>query len=475
MADRSARPALNDLNSVLFNQTVPLPIFAVLSQSQLLICTLFIVVGLIWLITRWRVPAFIALLLASFGIGACASLSVTQISKAFQDGVGAVLGSIAMIVGLGTILGKLLAESGGAEQIAQRLLGLFGERRLSWTMLLLGFVVGIPVFFGVGLVLLAPILFAVYQKSNTPFLYLAIPLVAGLSAAHGLVPPHPGPMVAIEMLKADVGKTVFYSLIIGSVAAILSGPLLCYFSKSWTIVKSTAPQIQNPATPTDRDLPPFGATLLTVLLPVILMMLATAADLLFTFDDPIRKVADGLGTPLCALVIAVFVASRVLGTKRGYDRNAILKFCEESMGPIASILLVVGAGGGFNKVLVTSGVGGAIADFAKHAPVSPLVFGWLIAAVIRVATGSATVAIATAAGIVAPLAATLPNLHREMLVIAMGAGSLVLSHVNDGGFWFVKEYLGLTVSETLKSWTVMETVLSITTLGLTLAMDKLLR
>ena len=474
MGDRRSGPASYDLNFSWANTSTTTPFFALLSQSQLLLCTLLVVIALIWLITRWRVPAFIALLLASLGIGACAGLSAGQISKAFQDGVGAVLGSIAMIVGLGTILGKLLAESGGANQIAGRLLTLFGERRLSWTMLLLGFVVGIPVFFSVGLVLLAPILYAVHQKSSVPFLYLAIPLVAGLSAAHGLVPPHPGPMVAIEMLKADAGKTVFYSLLIGSVAAIVSGPLLCLLSRPWSQIRPTNPLAQNFAASPPKDLPPFGPTLLTVLLPVILMMLATGADLIFVATHPLRRIADALGTPLFALVISVFAAFRLLGTSRGFDRKAILKFCEECMAPIAPILLVVGAGGGFNKVLVASGIGDAIAEFAKGAPVSPLVFAWLIAAAIRIATGSATVAIATAAGIVAPLAASLPGVHRELLVITMGAGSLILSHVNDGGFWFVREYLGLSVSETLKSWTVMETVLSVTALALTLLADQLL-
>ena len=227
MAGRSAGPTFTPLNPPPNFFTGARPFVAVLSHSSLLLCALLAVAGLIFLITRWRVPAFIALLLASLAVGACAGLNAGQITKAFQDGVGSVLGSIALIVGLGTVLGKLLAESGGAQQIARRLLALLGPRHLSWTMLLLGFVVGIPVFFGVGLVLLAPILYAVREKSDLPFLRLAIPLLAGLSAAHALVPPHPGPMTAIEMLKADAGKTVAYSLVIGAGAMIVSGPLLC--------------------------------------------------------------------------------------------------------------------------------------------------------------------------------------------------------------------------------------------------------
>jgi GntP family gluconate:H+ symporter len=222
-----------------------------------------------------------------------------------------------------------------------------------------------------------------------------------------------------------------------------------------------------------KNLPPFWPTLLTVLLPVLLMLLATGADLLFAPGHLVRKAADALGTPLSAMLIAVIVAFRVLGTGRGFDRATILKFTEDCLAPIASILLVVGAGGGFNRVLIAGGAGDAIAEFARLAPVSPLIFAWLIAALIRVATGSATVALATAAGIVAPLAAANPGVHPELLVIAMGAGSLILSHVNDGGFWLVKEYLGLSVGETLKSWTVMETVLSVTALLMTLVLDYL--
>ena len=449
---------------------------APLSPLPLLLCVLLIVIGLIVLIARLRVPAFIALLVASLAVGTCAGLSLGQVCKAFQEGVGSVLGSIAIIIGLGAVLGKLLSESGGAQQIAQRLLGLLGARHLSWTMLILGFVVGIPVFFSVGLVLLAPILYAVRAKSDVPFLQLAIPLLAGLSAAHGLVPPHPGPMVAIELLKADVGKTTFYSLLIGAGAAVVSGPLLCRVWVAWKRIRpqgSLGEQFTPPIL--QKNLPPFGPTLLTVLLPVLLMLLATGADLLFAPANLVRKAADALGTPLSAMLIAVIVAFRVLGTGRGFDRATILKFTEDCLAPIASILLVVGAGGGFNRVLIAGGAGDAIAEFARLAPVSPLIFAWLIAALIRVATGSATVALATAAGIVAPLAAANPGVHPELLVIAMGAGSLILSHVNDGGFWLVKEYLGLSVGETLKSWTVMETVLSVTALLLTLALDYFAR
>jgi len=452
------------------------PIQAAISQSQLLICTLLVVVGLIFSVTRLQLPAFIGLLVASLIVGVCAGLSVREAANAFQEGIGLVLGPIALVIGLGTILGKLLAESGGAQQLADRLFAMTGPRHIPWTMLFLGFLVGIPVFFGVGLVLLAPILYAVRDRTNTPLLHLAIPLLAGLSAAHGLVPPHPGPMAAIGLLKADAGKTVWYSLLIGAGSAIVAGPALCRVCGFWKKFESAGNLVQQlrPAN-SPAKLPPFWQTLLTILLPIFLMLLATGADLCLPPSQPVRKLADALGTPLGAMLLSVFVAFRVLGTGCGFDRKTILKFTEDCLAPIAMILLVVGAGCGFSRILVVSGAGTAMAEFAGHGGVSPLILGWIIAALIRVATGSATVAISTAAGLVSPMAAAAPGTNMELLVIAIGAGSLVLSHVNDAGFWWVKEYLGLSTGDTIKSWTIMETVLSITALLLSLGLDKLTR
>lgn len=445
-----------------------------LTHPQLLACTALVIVVLIVMVARLRVPAFIALLLASLIVGACAGLKVDQTAKAFQEGVGNILGSIAMIVGLGTVLGKLLAESGGAQLIAERLLGFAGERHLPWMMALLGFVIG-PVFFSLGLVLLAPVLFAVHRKSKLPFLRLAVPLLAGLSAAQGLVPPHPGPMAAIALLKADVGKTLACSLLIGIGAVAISGPLLCYVCPWWKNIEPTGTVIQQWESHRQAKTPPgFWPALLTILLPVLLILCATTTDLLLAPEASLRKIADALGTPLGALLISVLIAYRVLGTACGFDRATLLKFTEECMSPIAAILLVIGSGSGFSKVMTAGGVGDALAEFVRHAPVSPLIYGWFIAAVIRVATGSATVAIITTAGIIAPVALATPGLNLNLLVIAMGAGSLILSHVNDGGFWLVKEYLGLSVYDTFKSWTVAETVLSVSGLLLTLLLNAIL-
>ena len=445
-----------------------------LTHPQLLACTALVILALIVMVARFRVPAFIALLLASLIVGACAGLKVEQTAKAFQEGVGNILGSIAMIVGLGTVLGKLLAESGGAQLIAERMLGFAGERQLPWMMALLGFVIG-PVFFSLGLVLLAPVLFAVHRKSKLPFLQLAVPLLAGLSAAQGFVPPHPGPMAAISLLKADVGKTLACSLLIGMGAVVISGPLLCYVCSWWKNLEPDEAVTRQWEFHSQAKTPPgFWPALLTILLPVLLILAATTTDLLLAPDASLRKIADALGTPLGALLISVLIAYRVLGTACGFDRATLLKFTEDCMSPIAAILLVIGSGSGFSKVMTAGGVGDALAEFARHAPVSPLIYGWFIAAVIRVATGSATVAIITTAGIIAPVAAATPGLNLNLLVIAMGAGSLILSHVNDGGFWLVKEYLGLSMYATFKSWTVAETVLSVSGLLLTLLLSSII-
>ncbi len=444
-----------------------------LSQhASLLISALLSVVGLVVLIARFRMNAFVALVLASLAMGIAAGMNLADVATAFQNGVGKILGGIGMIIGLGTLLGKLLAESGGARVVADTLIRSLGEKRLPWAMLLVAFTVGIPVWFSVGLVLLVPILFTVARQSRVPLLVLGIPLAAGLSVTHGLVPPHPGPMVAIGALKADVGRTIFYSLLIGLPTAIVAGP----FCARWLAARHEVSLDGGPAAALTAANPPgsapgFGLSLLTILLPVGLMLMATGAEIALPKENPVRSWVMALGQPLVAMTLAFLFACWSFGTARGFNSEQILKFTNDCVGPVAGTLLIVGAGGGFNGVLIASGVGTAIADMVKDLAVSPLILGWVAAALIRVATGSATVAITTAAGILAPIVAVKPGTNLELLVLSMGAGSLTLSHVNDGGFWFVKEYFNLTVTQTLKTWTVMETVISVVALALVLALD----
>lgn len=444
-------------------------------NASLLLFTLLAVAGLIVLIARFKVNSIVAIVLAALFIGLASGMELPAIMKRFQEGVGGVLGSIAMILGLGNMLGKMMAESGGAERIATTLIHRFGESRVHWTMVAIAFVVGIPVFFQVGLVLLIPLVFIMAQKTRMPFLQIGIPLVAGLSVMHGLVPPHPGPMVAIEVLKADIGKIIFYSLLVGTPTAVLAGPLLGKFLARrvpFEPAGELAAQFTQKAK--ERNLPGFAITVFTILLPVLLMLLATVIDLVFPQSSGFRKAIDFTGHPIVALLIAVLFSFYSLGYASGFNRQQILTFTTDCLAPIAGVILIIGAGGGFKEILVGSGVGAAIAEQVSRWHLSPLIFAWLVAALIRIAIGSATVAIATAAGIVAPVVAGLPGVNLELVVVAMGAGSLILSHVNDGGFWLVKEYFNMSVTQTLKTWTVMETVISIVALIFTLLLSAII-
>jgi gluconate:H+ symporter, GntP family len=441
-------------------------------EAALLLFAAIAVLGLIVLVARFRIHAFLALICASLFVGLCSGMPLPEIARAFQQGVGSTLGFIAVVVGLGTMLGKMLAESGGAEVVARTFIRAFGPARLPWAMLVVGFVVGIPVFFGVGLVLLVPILFTLVRDTKTPLLKLAIPMIAGLSAAHGLVPPHPGPMVAIEQLGADVGETIFYSVLIGLPCAVVAGPIFgAYISRKIALAPDSSFVTLHSSSSPAHGPPSFGLTLFTILLPVALMLIATLADLTLSSENRARAWADFLGSPLVSLLSAVLVAIYSFGFARGFSSSEILKFMEACLGPVATILLVVGGGGGFSKVLDASGTGGAIASLARDFNVSPLILAWVIAALIRVAVGSATVAVTMTAGLMAALLPAFHEVNRELLVLAMGAGSLILSHLNDGGFWFVKEYLNLSVQQTLKSWTVLETILAVVAFGLVLLLD----
>jgi GntP family gluconate:H+ symporter len=430
---------------------------------------------LILLIARLRMNAFVAIVVASLAAGIGAGVPLARVAQAFQEGVGATLGFVAIVIGLGTILGKLLAESGGAAVVSARLVTLFGEKRLPWAIVAVAFVVGLPVFFNVGLVLLAPIVFTLAKTTGTPLMRLAIPLIAGLSVAHGLVPPHPGPLAAIKLLGADTGAVLFYSILVGIPCAIVSGPLFGRLVGDLVIPPPGGLGEQLTSTSAARP-PSFGVTLLVILLPVLLMLIGTAfSGFAVPADSWLRSWTAFVGNPLVALLIATLVATVAFGTACGFDRGTVLRFSEECVGPVANVLLVVGAGGGFGKVLDAAGVAQAIAVISHDFAIPPLVLGWTMAALLRVAVGSATVAITTTASLMAPVLLATPGTNAALLVVAMGAGSLVASHVNDGGFWVVKQYFNLTVPQTLKIWTTLETIVSVTALILVLLIDTVIK
>jgi len=418
-------------------------------------------VSLVVLLITWRkIPAFIALAAGSFVVGLGARMPLADIPRAFQQGVGDTLGFIAMVVGLGTVIGKLLAESGGALVVSRALVSALGERRLDWALMLSGFIIGLPVFFSVGLVLLAPVLFTAARQTGKPLLRLGIPLIAGLSAAHGLVPPHPGPLAAIERLGADTGRTLFYSLIVGLPVAMVSGPLFGRFISRRVHVDAGAVADQLSGTYVGTRTPSLVVTLITILLPVLLMLLAALAQATLA-DGPARQWIGFAGSPLVAMLLATLLALYTFGSACGFDRTQLLRAAEEAIPPVAGVLLVVGAGGGFGRVLDAAGVDTAIAQAMDGMPLSPMVLGWVIAALLRLSVGSATVAVVTAASIMAPIAAAIPGVDKDLLVIAIGSGSLIASHVNDGGFWLVKEYFNMNVSQTLATWTMLETIISV--------------
>ncbi len=444
--------------------------------SALLVYALVAVIALIVLIAKFKMNPFIVLIVVSLVLGLAVGMPMGNIVKAFETGVGGALGHIALVVGLGTMLGKMMAESGGAERIANTMIKAFGEKNVHWAMMTVAFIVGLPVFFEVGFVLLVPIAFNVAKRTGTNMVLVGIPMVAGLSVVHGLIPPHPAALLAVTAYSADIGRTILYALIVGIPTAIIAGPI---FGK--LISKVVIPNPDNPLISQfvdegkkARELPGFGITLFTILLPVALMLIGSWADLFFapkTFANDFLRL---IGNSVIALLIATLVSFWTFGRARGFGSDQILKFTNECLAPIASITLVVGAGAGFGRILMDGGVSKAIVGIATDAHLSPLILGWFVAALIRVATGSATVAMTTACGIVAPIVSTVGGVRPELMVLATGAGSLILSHVNDGGFWLVKEYFNMTVPQTFKTWTVMETLVSVLALVFTLGLSTVI-
>jgi GntP family gluconate:H+ symporter len=438
----------------------------------LLLSALGAVITLVVMIAHFKINPFVVLLSVSLVLAIVTGMPAQTVVKSFETGVGNTLGHIAIVVGLGTMLGKMMAESGGADRIAHTLIQFFGEKNVPWAMVAVGFIVGLPVFFEVGFVLLVPIAFNIAKRTGTSLVLVGLPMVAGLSVVHGLVPPHPAAMLAVAAYNADMGRTILYAMLVGIPAAILAGPLYA---------KLIAPHIQlnldNPIaaqfideTP-KTNLPSFGLTVSTILLPVVLMLVGSWADVFSAPKSAINTFWHLIGGADIALLIAVVVSFITLGKMRGFTRETILKFSNDCLAPTATITLLIGAGGGFGRILQDSGTSQAIVDVALHAHISILFLAWLVAALVRLATGSATVAMTTAAGIVAPLALHVAGVRPELLVIATGAGSLVFSHVNDGGFWMVKEYFNMSVSQTIKTWSICETIISVVALSLTIGIS----
>ncbi|MDN3293570.1 gluconate:H+ symporter [Streptomyces ficellus] len=431
-------------------------------NGQLGIAVLAGIALIVLLITRFRLHAFLALTIGSLGLGALAGAPLDAAIESFTKGLGSTVAGVGVLIALGAILGKLLADSGGADQIVDTILARAGGRAMPWAMVLIASVIGLPLFFEVGIVLLIPVVLLVAKRGDYSLMRIGVPALAGLSVMHGLIPPHPGPLVAIDALGANLGVTLALGLVVAIPTVIIAGPLFSRYAARWVDVPAPERLIpQRPSQDLERR-PGFGATVATVLLPVVLMLVKALVDIVVgNPDNHVQRVTDVIGSPLIALLAAVLVGLFTLGRAAGFTKERISATVETSLAPIAGVLLIVGAGGGFKQTLIDVGVGQMILDFSKDWSIPALLLAWLIAVAIRLATGSATVATISAAGLVAPLAAGMSTSHAALLVLAIGAGSLFFSHVNDAGFWLVKEYFGMSVGQTIKTWSVMETIISV--------------
>jgi GntP family gluconate:H+ symporter len=445
-------------------------------DTRLILAAIAGVAVIVVLITQFSMHPFLALMLGTGVLGAVAGMSLGDIIDSFSGGLGDTVASVGVLIALGSMLGKLLADSGGADQIVDTILARSGVRMLPWAMTLIAVLIGLPMFFEIGLVLLVPVVLLVARRSGQPLMLVGIPALAGLSVLHGLVPPHPGPLVAVSTVKADLGVTLALGLLVAVPTVIIAGPLFGRVAARWVHAEPPAVEDDDVDEPeeTPRRRPGFALTVGTVLLPVVLMLCKAVADIWLDKGTTLRTVLDAIGTPLFALLAAVIVAMFTLGLSAGFGRRRISEIVAESLPPIAGILLIVGAGGGFKQTLIDSGVGKTITQAADGANISALLLAWLVAVGIRLATGSATVATISAAGIVAPLATGMSTSHTALLVLAIGSGSLFFSHVNDAGFWLVKEYYGMSVGETIKTWSLMETIISVVSIVFILLLNLVL-
>lgn len=443
-----------------------------ISQFIALFCAIAL---LIILISKFKFHPFLALIITAGFLGIAAGLSPAQTIKSFEKGFGGVLGSTGLVVGLGTMLGGLMLESGAADKIANTFIRLGSVRMIPLTICIAALIIGLPHLFDVSFVMLVPLVYAIARRTRSQLMRIGIPLAAGLYIAHGLMLPHPSPTLAMTTYGADAGLCMLFGILLALPMIVLCGPL---FTR-WALKvfpdlnrQNFAEQNAQPEAPeqTAAHSPSFALSMLTILLPPILMMLKTLAKGHLEPESSAAVLLNTIGDPIVSLLIAVLFAIWALGIKSGMTMAQLQKVLGKCLGPCAAIILILGAGGGLKEMLLATNVSKLIADSALHWNISPLVLSWLVAALIRIAIGSATVAVVTTAGIVAPLAAH-SGVNLELLVLATSTGGLMLSHVNDSGFWLFKEYFHLTVAETLKSWTLLVSFISVLGLIFVLLLD----
>ena len=438
-------------------------------DTRLMLCVLLAIASIIVLISATKLPPFLAILIGTFIAGVGAGLPPEEVAKAFSKGAGAILGEAGIIIALGSMLGALMAESGAADRIATTLLGLGKGKSLPWVMALVAMVIGLPLFFEVGLVMMVPIIFVMAKRSNQPLLKIAIPALAGMTTLHALMPPHPGPLIAVGALHADLGLTMLLGFCLAVPAVILAGPIYGnWLSRRLHVDEPADIGALFSAPPKAPRQPGFAVSLLIILLPVILMLGSTLAKVALPAQSTVGLALKFLGEPLIALGLAVIAAVICLGWAAGMPRAEVGNTLRKALAPIAVLLLTIGAGGGLKQTLLDAGVSQTISKVAEGAHMPYLLLAWLIAVALRQATGSATVATTTTAGILAPMMAGLAATQSSLVALAIGAGSVFFCHVNDAGFWMVREYFGLQLKQTIWVWSVLQTIVSVVGLAGTL-------
>ncbi|EWH21294.1 GntP family permease [Bacillus haynesii] len=436
------------------------------------------IVALLLLIMGLKLNTFVSLIIVSFGVALALGMPLDDIVKTIEQGLGGTLGHIALIFGLGAMLGKLIADSGGAQRIAMTLVNKFGEKNIQWAVVIASFIIGVALFFEVGLVLLIPIVFAISRELKISILYLGIPMTAALSVTHGFLPPHPGPTAIAGELGANIGEVLLYGIIVAIPTVLLAGPLFTKLAKK--IVPQSFEKMGSIASLGEQktfkleETPAFGISVFTAMLPVIIMSISTVITLIQETmglaDNSLLAAVRLIGNASTSMVISLLVAIYTMGIARKIPIKQVMDSCSTAITQIGMMLLIIGGGGAFKQVLINGGVGDYVAELFKGTAMSPILLAWVIAAILRISLGSATVAALSTTGLVLPMLGQ-SDVNLALVVLATGAGSVIASHVNDAGFWMFKEYFGLSMKETFATWTLLETIIAVAGLGFTLLLS----
>jgi Gnt-I system low-affinity gluconate transporter len=438
---------------------------------------------LLFFVLKLKVNAFLSLLFIAIYVGILTGMPLKNLIESIKNGMGGTLGFVAVVVGLGSIFGQMLESSGGAHALAHYLLKKFGKRKASWAMMIAGFIIAIPVFFDVGFILMVPLIYALSRDTGKPLLYFSIPLLAGLAVTHSFIPPTPGPVAVADIINASLGWVIILGLIVGIPTAILAGPVFGKFisSKISVVRNMDLASLVEDKPYSDRKLPSILLVVVLIAIPLLLIVIGTVTDLLVSnqslSENWLSNAIIFIGHPFSALIITSFSAIYMLGIRCGKSKQEVLELSTKALGPAGIIILITGAGGVLKQVLIDSGIGEIMANSVAGSSLSPIFLAWLLAAIVRVTQGSATVAMITAAGIIAPVLEIISvnEMQRALVVLSIAAGATILSHVNDSGFWLVGKYLGINEKETLQSWTVMETIIAVSGLGFCLLLNILVK